>query len=120
MSSNSNKPLPSHYVFYPDYLKTLEELKYYHQDSLGLTDYSGASASDKIYPKQNNSIIALLISLHKKVDTITEKVRVLQIDKFEKDLEEITDQFKKLPVTKKESKPHLSNIFSVNPKPQKF
>ena len=118
--SSTNKPPPSQYAFYPEYIKILEELKYYHQETLGLTDYLGTSISDKTYPKQNNVIIALLVSLHKKIDAVTEKVRVLQIDKFEKDLEEITDQFNRLPVTKKENKPHLSNVFSVNPKPQKF
>ena len=77
MSSSNNKPLPSQYAFYPEYKKILEKLKYYHQETLGLTNYLGTNTLDKTYPKQNNVIIALLVSLHKKIDTVTKKVKSL-------------------------------------------
>ena len=79
----TNKPPPK-YTLCPDYIKILEELKYYHQETLGLTDYLGTSNSDKTNPKQNNVEIALLITLHQKIDKTAEKVKTLEIDKFEK------------------------------------
>ena len=37
----------------------------------------------------------MLITLHQKIDKLAEKVRTLEIDKFEKNLEEIIDKFEK-------------------------
>ena len=43
--------IPPHISKNTEYLDSLEELKYYHQNPIGLTDHLGQSQSDRIYPK---------------------------------------------------------------------
>ena len=57
----SSSGIPPIFSGYPDYVKILEQLKYYHPGVEGLTNYSGISKADRVYPSQNNVIISLLI-----------------------------------------------------------
>ena len=51
-----------------EYLEALDSSKVYHSEPVGLIEYLGQSQSDKIYPKQNNVQIILLIKIIEKLN----------------------------------------------------
>ena len=53
-----------------NYNKALEKLKNYHSDPEGLSRHIPSSQTDKILLKQNNTIIELLLDLHRKIDIL--------------------------------------------------
>lgn len=90
----------------PTYKQVLEYSGKYHPDPIGFTDYSGPSSSDKLYPKQNNIQIALLVRICEKLDYLEIRIRVLE-DKirFDKDLEKNTEK-SQISVDKGKEKPN--------------
>ena len=93
--------IPPNIIRNEDYLTALEELRFFHQDPVGLTDYLGQSQSDKIYPKQHNIEIALLIKILDKLNNIERRIERLENNKS---IEEITKKFSEIPVDRKEKK----------------
>ena len=53
-----------------NYNKALEKSKNYHSDPEGLSRHIPSSQTDKILLKQNNTIIELLLDLHRKIDIL--------------------------------------------------
>ena len=84
-----------------EYLEALDSSKVYHPEPVGLTEYLGQSQSDKIYPKQNNVQIILLIKIIEKLNNIEKRLELIEKDKA---IDEITKKFSEIPVTRKEKK----------------
>ena len=53
-----------------NYSKALEKSRNYRSEPEGLSKYIPSSQTDKILLKQNNTIIELLLDLHKKIDIL--------------------------------------------------
>lgn len=84
-----------------NYKQALEELKKYHQEPLGLTDYQGTSQSHKTYPKQYNIEIALLIKIYRRLERIEQ---ILANISLEKEIDKIIENFSKILVNKNDKK----------------
>ena len=90
--------IPPHFSTNKEYLVVLEELKYYHQEPLGLTNYVRPSNSDMVYPKQNNLQIALLIRILEKLEYLETRINDLERSKqkakfkFESKLDKVTEK----------------------------
>ena len=62
----------------PDYLNILKHVKLFHNEPEGFTNYLGQSASDKLYPKQLNVIIALLVAQNQTLKHIESRIEKLE------------------------------------------
>jgi hypothetical protein len=84
------------------FTKCLLELKKYHPNFLGFTDYLGTSTLDKTYPKQNNIHIVLLIKNCEKLENIEKTIAAISL---EKEIDKFTDKFNKIPLERKNKIP---------------
>ncbi|AAN75639.1 unknown [Taro bacilliform virus] len=76
---------------YPGYIKSLEETKVLGDPSVGFSEIPttaiGTATGFSTLYKQNNTIINLLISLHKKVDSLSKKT---DVDELATELSKLT------------------------------
>ena len=77
----------------------------YHQESAGFTKYLGINSEDKVYLKQNNILIGLLVLLHQRISKPEEEIKSLKENKktIEKDcnrnIEEIIHKIQNIKIT---------------------
>lgn len=70
-----------------DYKDILEFLRQrsniYHQNPIGFTNFEGSTEPNQVGPRQCNTIIALLVKICQKLDTIEQRLEQLESNKID-------------------------------------